>query len=348
MFFQRVEEKSGSFIFRVTVAFCVILFVVVLGPGLLDMGSSQALAKKKGKKICDATARVAFKACQNEIADDYSIAVGNCINLSVADERTDCLDDAKADWKDARGECRDQKEARLEVCQELGQAAYDPQLDPDDFVDPLTITSDTANPYFTLVPGTVWNYEAGDAGGTVIENIRVEVLSETKLIEYPAESGDFFNCIVVSDVVTDAETHEVIEDTKDWYAQDLDGNVWYMGEIAQEFEDGELVGIEGSWTAGKDFSKPGILVESDPQPDDIYRQEFALGDAEDLSAVISRNEAAVAVPAGKWSDDVLKTKDFTPIEPDVFEYKYYVPGVGCVLEENPDTGERVELISVTP
>lgn len=198
--------------------------------------------------------------------------------------------------------------------------------------------------------GTTWNYKTKDSEGYVVEEIKVEVTFDTKEIEYPAESGQIFICRVVHDVVTNADSGEVIEDTKDWYAQDKDGNVWYMGEIAQNFEDGELVDIEGSWTAGKDFAKPGILMEADPQPVDIYRQEFALGDAEDLAAVISRKEAVVVVPYGNWGldDDVLQTKDFTPIEPDVFEYKYYVPGVGCVLEEIPETGERVELMSKTP
>ena len=44
----------------------------------------------------------------------------------------------------------------------------------------------------------------------------------------------------------DGNEEILIEDTDDWYAQNLDGNGWYFGEIAQEFEDGELVSLEGS------------------------------------------------------------------------------------------------------
>jgi hypothetical protein len=140
----------------------------------------------------------------------------------------------------------------------------------------------------------------------------------------------------------------LIEDTNDWYAQDLAGNVWYFGEIAQEFEDGELVSLEGSWKAGSDHAKPGYIMVFDPQEGDYYRQEFALGDAEDMGEVISRDEKAVTVPfGGTYEDDVLETKDFTPIEPDAFEYKYYAPEVGLILEKDPETGDRVELVNKT-
>jgi hypothetical protein len=194
-----------------------------------------------------------------------------------------------------------------------------------------------------LVPGTVWVYEGETEEGT--ETITVTVTEATKEIEYPAESGLIFTCRVVRDVVE--LDGEVIEDTDDWYAQDTEGNVWYFGEISREFEDGELVSLEGSWKAGVGGAKPGIIMEADPQVDDIYRQEFFLGDAEDMGAVVSRGNESVTVPFGTYRDDVLKTKDFTPIEPDVFEFKYYAPGVGLILEVNPDTGDRVELINKT-
>ena len=86
---------------------------------------------------------------------------------------------------------------------------------------------------------------------------------------------------------------------------------------------------------------------ADPQGGDYYRQEFFLGDAEDMGEVISRGEEEVEVPYGDFDVDVVKTKDWTPIEPDVLEYKYYAPDVGLVLEENPESGERVELVDMT-
>ena len=50
------------------------------------------------------------------------------------------------------------------------------------------------------------------------------------------------------------------EDTFDWYAQDPDGNVWYLGEDTQEFENGEPVSDEGSWEAGVDDALPGVVM----------------------------------------------------------------------------------------
>lgn len=247
-------------------------------------------------------------------------------------------------------ECADQREARKEVCEDLEEVFYDPQLDPAEFVDPDTITSGNANRYFPLVVGNKWTYQGDTAEGTEI--ITVEVLDVTKVITYPEDSGNEFICRVVRDVVE--LDGDVIEDTDDWYAQDADGNIWYFGEISKVFEDGELVELEGSWKAGKEGAKPGILIEADPQPDNMYRQEYWLAEAEDLAEVISRGEETVTVPAGggtTFDSDVLKTKDFTPIEPNVFEYKYYALDVGLLREEAYEddvaTGEIVELISVT-
>jgi hypothetical protein len=85
---------------------------------------------------------------------------------------------------------------------------------------------------------------------------------------------------------------------------------------------------------------------ANPQPGDYYRQEFALGDAEDMATVINLGEASVSVPFGNYSSDVLKTGEFTPIDPDVLEFKFYAPGIGFVLELNPETNERLELIEI--
>ena len=254
--------------------------------------------------------------------------------------------EAWVEFWEAREECRDQREARLEICEELGEGPYDPAINPDDFVDFEEIVeggSFTPNQYFPLVPGTTWEYLAKDADGTAIERILVEVLGEHKEI-----LG--VNCIVVRDRVweIDEEGEEtLIEDTDDWYAQKTNGDVWYFGEIAQEFEDDELVSLEGSWKAGVDSAKAGYLMLADPQEGDYYRQEFFLGDAEDMGEVLSRDDESVTVPFGTYTHDVVKTRDWTPIEPDVLEFKYYAPGVGLVLEEDPESGERVELVNMT-
>ena len=193
---------------------------------------------------------------------------------------------------------------------------------------------DVTNPFFPLAPGTVFTYRSVTADGTEID--RVEVTHDRKLI-----LG--VSCVVVHDVshVDGALT----EDTKDYFAQDKHGNVWYFGELSQQFEDGELVAIDGSFQAGRDGAKPGIIMQAAPRVGETYRQEFALAEAEDAGTVLDLH-ANATVPFGSFLN-CLRTRDFSPLEPDVEENKFYAPGIGSVLEIDLSTGDRLELISVT-
>ena len=283
------------------------------------------------------TATAALEACRAEVVDDLQIARGVCINLSAAAERTECREEANAERQEARALCVEQRDARLDLCEALGEERYDPDFDPADFVDPLAIGGAVApNPYFPLIPGTVWVYEGGG------ETITVTVTESIKLIEG-------VRCLVVNDLVE--EDGLPIEDTDDWYAQDVDGNVWYCGEIAQNFEvfegddpeEAELVDVDGSWKTGRDGAQPGIIMLASPQVGDVYRQEMALGEAEDAARVISTTGSAT-VPAASCAGDCLVTRDFTPLEPDANERKTYAPGVGLILERDLESGDRVELV----
>jgi hypothetical protein len=222
---------------------------------------------------------------------------------------------------------REQFKARRELCEELDEDIYHPAINPEDFGTVID------NPYLPLIPGTTRVYQKQSDEG--LEVVTVTVTNETKEI-----LG--VTCIVVRDIVT--LDGVLIEDTLDYFAQDLLGNVWYFGELAQNFENGELANLDGSWTAGVEGAKPGIIMKAAPQEGDIYRQEFFPGEAEDAARVISTVGAA-SVPAGDFNNVVI-TEDFTPIEPDHIENKYYAPGVGLVLEINPETGERTELVEI--
>ncbi len=295
-------------------------------------------------EICSTTTRAAYKAGKNEIRDDFWITYGNCINLADTNTHEECLDVAREELKEASELVKEQFSARLEVCAALGEEPYDPSIHPEDFVDfEAVIAGDdnfTPNQYFPLIPGLTLIYVVKDGEGDRIERIKVEVLPEIKEI-----LG--VNCIVVRDRVwefDDEGGRSLIEDTFDWYGQDLFGNVWYMGEIARNYEDGELVDLEGSWKAGREYDKPGFIMVANPQEGDIYRQEFSLGNAEDIGEVVGYLER---VMVNKITyENVLKTMDYTPVEPEVVEFKYYAPGVGVILEENPIDGERLELKSV--
>jgi hypothetical protein len=270
------------------------------------------------------------------VRDDYWTAMAVCVNESDADDRAECKADAAEEKKDAREECADVFQARTDVCDLVGEARYDPGWAPANFVDPDDIGDAVApNPYFPLVVGAYWVLQGGD------EVITDTVMDKTKLI-------DGVRCRVLLDVVEDDGV--VIEVTDDWYAQDLAGNVWYCGESARDFEtfegdepeEPELVEIDGSFKAGRDGAKPGILMLASPQVGDAYRQEVAVGDAEDVAEVLSIT-GTESVDAASCTNDCVVTRDFTPLEPGVDEIKYYAPGVGLILEVD-DEGNRTELV----
>ncbi|MFG0330388.1 MAG: hypothetical protein ACF8PN_10875 [Phycisphaerales bacterium] len=225
-----------------------------------------------------------------------------------------------------------QYQARLDLCELTGEGRYDPDIDPDNFLSPAEIAANP-NPFWPLVPGTVYLYR-GETDEGVEHNV-VHVTNDTREI-----MG--IECVVVHDVVF--LNGEKIEDTGDWYSQDKDGNVWYFGELTFEYEDGEIIGIEGSWETGVDGAKPGIVMQANPVVGQAYRQEFDLGNVEDAAQVLSLDES-VSVPYGDF-EDCLMTGEFTPIEPEVYENKFYAKGIGFLVEVKPKTGERHELIDI--
>ena len=51
--------------------------------------------------------------------------------------------------------------------------------------------------------------------------------------------------------------------------------------------------------------------------------------------------------AGSYQD-VVVTKDFSPLEPDIVENKYFAPGVGFVKASIVQGGsEQIELVKIT-
>jgi hypothetical protein len=209
----------------------------------------------------------------------------------------------------------------------LPQGGEHVKLDPADF----TTTID--NPYWPMAVGNRWVYREIDTDGSR-KRVEVAVTKRTKTI-----MG--IEARVVHDVVT--EDGDVVEDTLDWYAQDADGNLWYLGEDTKEYENGRLKSTEGSWEAGVDGAQPGIVVPAEPRVGLAYRQEYYAGQAEDRGEILSLNEKAT-VPFGSF-EQVLMTKDTTPLDPKVLEHKFYARGVGPVLAVTVSGGsDREELV----
>lgn len=202
-------------------------------------------------------------------------------------------------------------------------------------LDPADFRTEIDNPYWPMRPGSRWVYrEPGEKGRSL--RVEITVTEKTKVV-------DGIETRVVHDVVSDERTKRPVEVTDDWYAQDKFGNVWYLGEDTQEYENGKPTTKKGSWEAGENGAQAGVIVLSEPQVGDEYRQEYLAGEAEDAARVLSRDER-VRVPLDAY-ENCLMTRDFTPLDPEVLEYKYYAEGVGPVLTIDVPTGDREELIS---
>lgn len=190
------------------------------------------------------------------------------------------------------------------------------------------------NPYFPFAPGRTWSYEGIE--GDEVERIEVVVTGDTRLV-------DGITAMVVRDTVT--LDGELVEDTYDWYAQDTEGNVWYLGEDSKEYENGEVVSTAGSWETGVDGALPGIIMYADPgaHRNEPYRQEFYPGEAEDVGEIVEVG-ATLTVRDTTYSD-VVVVREWNLLEPGVFENKYFAPGVGVVRELVVEGGSgEVELI----
>jgi len=206
---------------------------------------------------------------------------------------------------------------------------YAPVLDPVNFVTVLD------NPYFPLPVGRKLVYQGVRDGQTQTDT--VTVTDQKKLI-----LG--IQTTVVDDVATHGST--VLEKTFDFYAQDKQGNVWYLGEDTTAFLPNGKTDTSGSFVAGINGAQPGIIMEANPQIPDAYRQECAAGEAEDTAWVVGTT-GSVSITYGKVRD-VLSTLEATRIEPGAYDEKVYGPGIGIVREQAlTGTSEFAQLVSVT-
>ena len=206
---------------------------------------------------------------------------------------------------------------------------YTPDIDPANFVGRID------NRYLPFIPGTGFHFEG--VKGKAPQRDDEIVTHRTKRI-----LG--INATVVRDTVS--EHGRAVERTFDYYAQDKQGNVWYMGELSLERQHGRLVKASDSWLAGVDGGKPGIIMPAHPRRGDAYRQEFyPPGKALDEARVVG-HRGPVTVPYGSFKR-ALVTLERSPLEPQT-EKKYYVAGIGEVKEQVvKGHHEAFDLVSVT-
>jgi hypothetical protein len=340
---------------KATMEAATVVNILFLCMALASVAVAADSPQAKATTACERSARDMLSACKSDLRDDLYTTHANCRSIADGSERKACFEEARQTRREEAESCRDVLEAREEACELLGENRYqDPLLDPDNvFIDPDQVPGAyPPNPYVSVAAGHTYLLRAGEEGEEIVV---VHVTDETREILGVA-------CRVVLDAAVEVETdggaaeYEAVEVTDDWFAQHEIGSVYYCGEISRNFEDGILRDIDGSFEAGRDFAKAGELIRVFPAAGDAHRQEYALGEAEDIVRYLDTmtapgddeggdNEAFPCSP-----NMCLKTLEFSPLEPESTEFKYYLPGTGFVLavdvEDGEFTGEREELVCV--
>lgn len=320
----------------------------MLAAGLaLVATSTTANASGSEVQACSRTSQLMHAACYAETRDDLLTEKARCYNEEDRDERRECIIEARETFAEEREGCGEQYEAREEVCDAVGQAPYDPEFEPEMFETSLDNPL-TPNPYYPLAVGNRAVYD-GD------EQIEIIVHDETKLI-------DDVTCFVIQDIVY--EDGLLVEDTDDWFAlAKADGSVWYCGEEVKDYEyfEGdmpsvaELIAIDGSFKVERDRARSGIVLPGIPVVGTVFRQEFDVGNAEDVGEIVSINygygndaELDELVPEELaellCNDDCLVVREYSPLEPGTSELKYYARGIGFFLGTNVADEESVQMV----
>lgn len=275
---------------------------------------------------CEQSARKVRKSGRLEARASFWLAIAEDLN-SCDCGPSDAFWEALETFHDDMDEVQAQYQARLDVCDLLGSDPYCPDLD-------CAFSANVTNEFMPLIPGRTLVYQGLTEEGD-LEEIRVTTLDDT--IEIAG-----ITCRKVRDVVT--IDGEIVEDTEDWFAQDAFGNVWYLGEIALNYEDGFLADLDGSWRTDLNGAKPGIVMPANPVVGDAYRAEFLIAEAEDIVEMLALDQTVV-IDLGTYCG-CLQTLDTTPLSPGEIEWKFYAPGIGMIQEIKPETGETFTLVEI--
>jgi hypothetical protein len=198
-----------------------------------------------------------------------------------------------------------------------------PPFDPAEFTHPVD------NVYFPLTPGLVTRLRGTEGDERFVEKVRVT--HRTKPI-----AG--VSAVVVRDVVRRPDG-TLAETTDDWYADDNAGNVWYLGEDTATYdENGHLEDREGSWQAGKHGASAGIIMPNPARPSTANFMEYSKGVAEDQAWVV-QHLAHVRTPGGRFSD-IVRTFEWSRLEPDIISQKFYAAGLGIIAERDVAAGDE--------
>ena len=307
---------------------------------VLFMHSAQA-----APPICAKGASWMGRSCHFERHEEYNATLAGCALFADWEDQSECRQEARAERDEAAETCDAQQEARLDVCELLDENRYtDPlTIEAITFVDPNDIgTVHDNNPFVILQAGHTHVLSSED------EIIVVHATDEVRDIQGVL-------CRVVVDIAVEEEFDEeegeyeytAIEVTDDWFAQDDENNVYYCGEISRNYEDGLLRDLDGSFESGLDLANGGLLTAAMPVAGDAHRQEYAIGEAEDIVQYLDTATSPSEEEGGDnesfpCDGNCLMTQDSSPLEPETTEYKYYLPGIGFVLAVSLEDGEIEE------
>jgi hypothetical protein len=174
------------------------------------------------------------------------------------------------------------------------------------------------NPFFILEPGYQLVLEDG------ANRLVITVLNETRLV-------DGIETRVIEE--RESEDGQLVEVSRNYFAISKRTNsVYYFGEEVDEYKNGAIKSHSGAWLSGRNDAKFGLIMPGQNLLKGKYYQEIAPNVALDRAEIVSLRET-IKTPAGEFKN-CLKTRETTPLEPDVIEYKYYAPGIGLVQEES--------------
>jgi len=353
----KIIESENSLL-ALTAALCL----TVASPVLAD-GNYFGRHNRNNDSVCEQTAETMLKACFFDVGDDLHTTLAHCENMGDRGERRACIAEARETRRDDTKLCREVEEAREDVCELLGEDRYDPDPltgvsltgEPIAFVDPDSVNVGNQNPFVSIVAGHTHVLRAGeDFEETIVVHVTEDVREILGVL-----------CRVVVDIVVLVEDgeYQAVEVTDDYFAQSTVGDVYYCGEIARNFdEEGALVDLDGSFEAGRDYAKAGILIKANPAAGEVHRQEFLLAEAEDVIRYVDTMAEPTEEEGGENPNPLfdcslsglgcVKTEEFIPPDPESGEFKYYIAGIGFVLgvalEDGEISGERDELLCTGP
>jgi hypothetical protein len=180
------------------------------------------------------------------------------------------------------------------------------------------LTTQGRNDYFVLEPG----HQLVLQGGGV--KMQITVLDQTKDI-----NG------VITRVVEEREWDkgQLVEVSRNFYAFcESSKDVLHFGEEVEVYKGGKLVNSDGTWLAGSNGNRPGLVIPGQPKPGQRFYQEIAPGVTLNRGEVVSVTETC-KTGAGSFTQ-CMKIKGTSGMDAKKLEYKYYAPKIGLVRDQN--------------